>query len=275
VPSAGNQQQIADALGVGRFDPATDTDVRVAFLREQAEAAGARALVLGVSGGVDSAVAGMLCRRAADTAAGFQFIAVRLPYGVQHDEADARNCVDAMRPDRTYEVDIRPASDAALTALTSAGLTFASPSQADFVLGNIKARQRMIVQYALANTLGGLVVGTDHAAEAVTGFFTKYGDGGVDVTPLTGLTKRRVRALGAHLGLPDRIVQKTPTADLESLRPQLADEDALGVTYEQIDNFLEGRDVDAQTVDILTRRYRDTAHKRTSPASPNDPGSSS
>ena len=226
-------KRIAGELGVGGFNPASDIERRVAFPREQADAAEAQAHALGVSGGVDSAVAGMLCRRAADAAAGLRFIAVRIPYGVQRDEADARLCVDAMRPDRTFQGDIKPASDAALAALTAAGLTFSPPCEQDFVLGNIKARQRMVVQYALANTLGGLVVGTDHAAEALTGFLTKYGDGdgGVDVTPLTGLTKRRVQALGKHLGLPDRIVRKTPTADLESLRPQLADEDVLDVTY--------------------------------------------
>ncbi|GII28639.1 hypothetical protein Pmi06nite_20810 [Planotetraspora mira] len=96
--------------------------------------------------------------------------------------------------------------------------------QQDFLLGNIKARQRMIAQYAVAGALGGLVVGTDHAAEAVTGFFTKHGDGAADVVPLAGLTKRRVRAIAHTLGMPGTLIHKTPTADLESLRPGRPDE---------------------------------------------------
>lgn len=87
------------------------------------------------------------------------------------------------------------------------------------MLGNIKARQRMIAQYAVAGATGGLVVGTDHAAEAVMGFFTKFGDGGFDLSPLGGLTKRRVRALAVALGGDERLAQKVPTADLESMRP--------------------------------------------------------
>jgi NAD+ synthase len=124
----------------------------------------------------------------------------------------------------------------------------------------------MVTQYAIANTTNGRVVGTDHAAEAVTGFFTKYGDGGVDINPLAGLTKRRVRALATLLGLPDAIVHKQPTADLESLRPQYPDEHALGVTYDQIDDFLEGRPVGPDTADLLISRYLATTHKRNPPA---------
>lgn len=259
---------IASELGVREdFDAAAEADRRADFLAHFVRATSARALVLGVSGGVDSAVAGALCRRA--TRDGHAaFIAVRLPYGQQLDDRDAAIVLTAVEPDEVFTIDIKPASDAALAEVVRAGVVFANASQQDFVLGNIKARQRMTAQYALANAVAGRVVGTDHAAEAVTGFFTKYGDGGVDVNPLTGLTKRRVRAMGEYLGLPQRIVRKPPTADLESLRPQLPDEDALGVTYEQIDDFLEGEDVDAATADLLARRYAATAHKRALPVSP-------
>src|SRR5690606_34466988 len=104
-------------------------------------------------------------------------------------------------------------------------------------------RVRMIAQYAIAGQRSLLVVGTDHAAEAVTGFFTKYGDGGADVLPLSGLTKRQGRALLQHLGAPERLYTKPPTADLLDDKPGQTDEDELGMSYEQIDDYLEGKDV--------------------------------
>ncbi|GAA3225447.1 hypothetical protein GCM10020256_35100 [Streptomyces thermocoprophilus] len=112
------------------------------------------------------------------------------------------------------------------------------------------------------------MVGTDHAAEAVSGFFTKFGDGAADVVPLTGLTKRRVRAVAEALGAPAALVWKTPTADLESLAPGKPDEDALGVTYDDIDDFLEGKPVGEAAFEAIVRRYRLTAHKRELPVAP-------
>lgn len=264
------QRTIASELGVTKaFDVAGEVEGRVDFLTEQAAQARARVLVLGISGGIDSTVTGMLCALACARSEGaLVLVAVRLPYGVQADDEDAQMALQTVRPGRVVTVDIRPPSDAALAEAVRGGLVFGTSEQQDFVLGNIKARQRMVVQYAVANTLGGLVVGTDHAAEAVAGFFTKFGDGGVDVTPLTGLTKRRVRALGMHLGVPKFLVDKTPTADLDSLRPQLPDEVALGLRYDDIDDFLECRPVPADVHARIVERYRATAHKRAVPASP-------
>jgi NAD+ synthase len=165
-------------------------------------------------------------------------------------------------------VDIKPASDAALDALLAADVAFRDAHHQDFVQGNIKARQRMIAQYAVAGAHGGLVVGTDHAAEAVSGFFTKFGDGAADVVPLTGLTKRRVRAVAEALGAPAELVRKVPTADLETLDPGKADEDALGVTYDEIDDFLEGKPVKEETFETIVTRYRQTDHKRRLPIAP-------
>lgn len=113
----------------------------------------------------------------------------------------------------------------------------------NFVLGNVKARLRMVAQYAIANARGGLVIGTDHAAEAVMGFFTQFGDGACDLAPIAGLVKGQVRALGAHLAAPGHLVLKLPTADLEELRPGRPDEDAHGVSYADINAFLHGREV--------------------------------
>ncbi|WP_026119368.1 ammonia-dependent NAD(+) synthetase [Nocardiopsis ganjiahuensis] len=254
------------------FDVGAEIERRVAFLAERLTTTGARALVLGISGGVDSLTAGRLCRLAADRAreAGHEaeYVAMRLPYGAQKDEDDATRAVEFGAPDRCLTVDVRPAVDAMAASLTAGGMTYSDAAAEDFVVGNVKARQRMIAQYAVAGGLGGLVVGTDHAAEAVTGFFTKYGDGGADLVPLTGLTKRRVRAVAAELGAPEDLVNKVPTADLETLTPQKPDEEALGLTYDQIDDFLEGLPVSDHVVRTLVDRYRVTAHKRAMPTAP-------
>ncbi|MGX1853325.1 ammonia-dependent NAD(+) synthetase [Streptomyces sp. NPDC055299] len=267
------QQEIARDLQVtASFDAEQEIERRVAFLTARLTSTGLRALVLGISGGVDSTTTGRLCQLAVERAraAGHEaaFYAMRLPYGVQADEKDARRALEFIRADRELTVDIRPASDAALQAAMDGGLLFRDAHHQDFVQGNIKARQRMIAQYAVAGAHDGLVVGTDHAAEAVSGFFTKFGDGAADVVPLTGLTKRRVRAVAAALGAPAELVHKVPTADLETLDPGKPDEDALGVSYDQIDDFLEGGPVDATAAQAIIRRYRLTEHKRALPIAP-------
>ncbi|MFI9123769.1 ammonia-dependent NAD(+) synthetase [Streptomyces bikiniensis] len=267
------QQQIARDLQVsGTFDPAAEVERRVAFLTERLTSTGLRALVLGISGGVDSTTAGRLCQLAVERAraAGHDavFYAMRLPYGVQADEKDAQAALDFIRPDKVLTVDVKAASDAALEACLAGDVTFRDAHHQDFVQGNIKARQRMIAQYAVAGAHNGLVVGTDQAAEAVSGFFTKFGDGAADVVPLTGLTKRRVRAVAAELGAPDGLVRKVPTADLETLDPGKPDEEALGVTYDEIDDFLEGKPVSQEAFDAIVRRYELTEHKRQLPIAP-------
>ncbi|MFE5581929.1 ammonia-dependent NAD(+) synthetase [Kitasatospora sp. NPDC056531] len=273
TPPADLQRQIALALGVAPVpDPAKEAERRVAFLAEQLRASGARTLVLGISGGVDSTTTGRLCQLAVERlrAEGYRagFTAMRLPYGVQADEVDAQRALDFIRADEVLTVDIKPATDAALDALLAAGLTFTDHAHEDFVRGNVKARQRMVVQYAAAGASGGLVVGTDHAAEAAVGFFTKYGDGAADVMPLSGLTKRQVRSIAAVLGAPAELVGKIPTADLENLAPGRPDEEALGVEYDALDDFLEGLPVSEEVFDTVLGHYRRTEHKRGLPITP-------
>lgn len=267
------QHQIRTALDVAEvFDAQAEIERRVDFLVEHVRASGTAALVLGISGGVDSLVAGCLAQRAARALraqgqAGC-FIAMRLPYGVQLDEADAQRCLQLMQADELLTVDIQPAADAMLAQVQSSGLVFRDAAQQDFLHGNIKARQRMIAQYAVAGARRGLVVGTDHAAEALMGFFTKFGDGAADITPLAGLNKRRVRALALAMDVPYALAYKTPTADLELLTPLKPDEDAFGVSYEQIDDFLEGKDVSDEVFDTIVSVYRRSAHKRALPIAP-------
>ncbi|GAA3020201.1 ammonia-dependent NAD(+) synthetase [Streptomyces fulvorobeus] len=267
------QQEIARELQVAEtFDAARESERRVAFLTERLTSTGLRALVLGISGGVDSTTAGRLCQLSVERAraAGHEarFYAMRLPYGVQADEHDAQLALSFIQPDHVLTVDIKPAGDAALEAALAGGVSFRDEHHQDFVHGNLKARQRMIAQYVVAGAHDGLVVGTDHAAEAVSGFFTKFGDGAADLVPLAGLTKRRVRAVADLLGAPAELVRKAPTADLESLAPGKTDEDALGVTYDDIDDFLEGKPVDEQVFETIVGRYRLTEHKRQLPTAP-------
>jgi NAD+ synthase len=269
------QLEIARELEVAEtFDAAREIERRVAFLAERLTSTGLRSLVLGISGGVDSTTAGRLCQLAVERAraAGHEarFYAMRLPHGVQADEHDAQLALSFIRPDQVLTVDIKPASDAALDALLTADVAFRDERHQDFVHGNIKARQRMIAQYAVAGAHGGLVVGTDHAAEAVSGFFTKFGDGAADVTPLAGLTKRQGAAMLTHLEAEERLWLKVPTADLEDEKPGQPDEVALGVTYRDIDDYLEGRAVDPDAAAQIERHYLGTRHKRHLPVTPGD-----
>ncbi|AEF42109.1 ammonia-dependent NAD(+) synthetase [Hoyosella subflava] len=259
-----------------QIDPATEIRKRVEFLKQYAAATRASGFVLGISGGQDSALAGKLCQMAATelrsegTAA--RFVAVRLPHGVQSDESDANAALEFIEPDDLTTVNIKASTAAAATEISHAisHLEGGNEGISDFVRGNVKARERMVAQYAIAGQLGMLVVGTDHAAEAVTGFFTKYGDGGVDLTPLAGLTKRQGKQLLRELGSPETIWKKVPTADLEDGRPALPDEAALGMTYEEIDSYLEGGSVSEETAARIERVYLATRHKRTVPVTPFD-----
>ena len=128
------------------------------------------------------------------------------------------------------------------------------------------------MHYRFANQFHVLVVGTDHAAEAVVGFFTKYGDGGVDLTPLSGLTKHQGRFLLRFLGADERISTKPPTADLLDMNPGQLDEDELNLSYQMIDDYLERKDVPDEVAQQIEQRYRVTEHKRHGPVTPFDTG---
>ena len=266
--------EIRNALQVnpnlkGSAELKQEIERRVGFIKDTLRRSGTRALVLGISGGVDSTTAGRLCQLAVESLRqdGYEatFYAMRLPYGVQFDEHDAQAALDFIQPDQIRTVDIKGSVDAMMTYFTDEP---AEAAKRDFAKGNVKARTRMVAQYTLANFANGLVVGTDHAAEAVMGFFTKFGDGACDLAPLTGLVKGQVRRIAAELGAPAGLVGKIPTADLEELQPGKPDEDAYGLSYEQIDAFLLGGAVDDETARKIIERYDMTAHKRELPLAP-------
>ncbi|TWR90991.1 ammonia-dependent NAD(+) synthetase [Pseudomonas saxonica] len=271
------QRQIAEDLKVQppfKNQDALEAEVarRITFIQCCLVNSGLKTLVLGISGGVDSLTAGLMAQKAVkqlreqsgDQA--YRFIAVRLPYGVQQDEADATACVNFINPDERQTVNIGPAVKALSAEVTA--FEGKSPATVDFVLGNTKARMRMVAQYTIAGATGGLVIGTDHAAEAVMGFFTKFGDGSCDLAPLSGLVKNQVRSIARFFKAPEYLVEKVPTADLEDLAPGKPDEASHGVTYAEIDAFLHGEPVSEEVFNIICKTYEKTQHKREMPFAP-------
>lgn len=262
------QQQIIRELNVSAtIEARAEIGARVGFLVDYAKATHAKGFVLGISGGQDSSLAGRLCqlaveRLAADGVAS-EFIAVRLPYAVQRDEDDAQLALRFIQPQRTIDYNIQRAVD----GFEAEYLDAIGDEMTDFTKGNVKARARMIAQYAIAGQRSLLVVGTDHAAEAVTGFYTKFGDGAADVLPLSGLTKRQGRTLLEEFGAPERLYLKEPTADLLDDTPGQTDEANLGLSYQQIDDYLEGLDVPDAVAEAIEAKYLATRHKRNLPVS--------
>ncbi|MEO9327899.1 ammonia-dependent NAD(+) synthetase [Gordonia aurantiaca] len=265
------QRTIIDALGVApSVDPGREVERRVGFLADYLGHTGARGYVLGLSGGVDSTLAGRLAQLAVDrvrTDGGEAvFVGMRLPYQVQHDEHDARAAAEFVAADELLTVNVAPGVDALndeIARATGTALT-------DFTKGNAKARHRMVAQYAVAGDRGLLVIGADHAAENVTGFFTKYGDGAADVLPLSGLTKRQGRSLLRHLGAPQRLWGKVPTADLLDEKQGQTDEEELGLGYDHIDDYLEGRAVPDDVAERIEAAWHRNRHKRTTPVEVDD-----
>ncbi|SDM73960.1 ammonia-dependent NAD(+) synthetase [Bacillus sp. OK048] len=263
------QNEIQQRLHVkSEINPNAEIRNRIDFLKNYLLKTKAKGYVLGISGGQDSSLAGRLTQLAVKElrAEGHEalFIAVRLPYGVQQDESDAQLALDFIQADQEFSFNIKAAVDAVQTEYNSVSK---KEPLSDYHKGNVKARMRMIAQYAFGGMEGLLVIGTDHAAEAVTGFYTKYGDGGADVLPLTGLTKRQGKALLKELGADEKLYLKVPTADLLDVKPGQADETELGISYDDIDDYLEGKPVSKEISEKIEQRYLVTEHKRQQPAS--------
>ena len=262
------QTEIINETGVQpTIDPEEEIRKSIEFLKNYLyKNSFLKTFVLGISGGQDSSLAGRMTQIAMEEMrqetqnSDYHFIAVRLPYGAQADEEDAERAIEFIQPDTQIAVDIKPAVDAQVSSLETVGM-----SVSDFNKGNIKARQRMITQYAIAGEFSGAVIGTDHAAENITGFFTKFGDGAADIMPLFRLNKRQGQLLLETLNAPEELYVKVPTADLEEEKPLLSDETALGVTYQEIDDYLEGKRVSQQAQETIENLWAKTQHKRHQP----------
>jgi NAD+ synthase len=266
------QKEIIETLGVKPvINPAEEIRTRVDFLKTYVRNANAKGLVLGISGGQDSSLAGRLSQIAMEElrAEGYdaKFLALRLPYGVQKDEDDAQLALGFIQPDESFEFNIKETVDAfEHTFNTIPGL----PALRDYDKGNAKARVRMLTQYAYASERGYLVVGTCHAAEYIFGYETKHGDGACDIIPLDGLNKGQGKALLKELGAPARLYEKAPTADLLDNKPGQKDEDELGLAYTTIDGFLEGKQIVESDAVLIIQRYFASQHKRSLAAAPSD-----
>ena len=263
------QKRIMEDLNVNpNINPQEEIKKRVGFLKEYLEKSKSKGFVLGISGGQDSTLAGRLAQLAIEElreeGKDALFIAVRLPYGAQKDEEDAQRALDFIKADRELVFNIKEAVDQVENEYNR--LENEQPLS-DFQKGNVKARMRMIAQYAVGGMEGLLVIGTDHAAEAVTGFFTKHGDGGADILPLSGLTKRQGKALLKELGAEEKLYLKVPTADLLDQKPGQADETELGISYDELDDYLEGKTVSKEAAAKIEQRYLISEHKRHMPAS--------
>jgi NAD+ synthase len=268
-------QAIIDEMRVlPKIDTAFEIERRIGFIKNKLTQSGLKSLVLGISGGVDSSTCGRLAQLAvdqlnqesSDTQQNYKFIAVRLPFNVQVDESDAQLALEFIKPSNSLTTNIFDGVEGihneTLNALKNADILTATANQIDFSKGNVKARARMVMQYHIAGIIGGLVLGTDHSAENITGFFTKWGDGACDLAPLFGLSKRQVKQIAIALNAPNQLVDKAPTADLEELTPSKKDEDALGLSYNELDDFLEGKEVSSAVSEHIINIYKKTQHKR-------------
>lgn len=246
----------------------SEVRLRIEYLKDYLKQSNMSGYVLGISGGVDSTTSGKLCQIACSElrAEGYdaKFYAVRLPYHVQQDEEDAQKSLDFINPDEIITVDIGDATNAIHFQLSTLCKNI---FHSDFNKGNVKARMRMIAQYDIAGLTNSLVVGTDHNSELVPAFYTKWGDQACDIVVLNGLNKRQVRKLAETLGAPETLFKKVPTADLEDYKPLNPDEKALGFSYDDLDDFLEGKPINDEILKKIVNQFDKTRHKRNWPVS--------
>lgn len=243
------------------------------WLRQQLVAAGARGFAVGLSGGVDSAVVARLCQMAAPG----RVVGVMMPcHSAPSDEVDARAVAEHFNIPAVL-IDLAPAYDrmvedvqAAVLQVPNAGPSPAvgdAEDTASMPLANLKARLRMATLYAVAGPRGYLVAGTGNRSELMIGYFTKYGDGGVDVLPLGMLLKGEVVSLARALEVPEAIIAKPPSA---GLWPGQTDEQEMGFRYADLERYVtEGPDAISPALAMrIERLVRASEHKRTRPPMP-------
>ncbi len=250
------------------------TDAIVEWLRQRLNRAGARGFVIGLSGGVDSAVVARLCQAAAPA----NTVGVLMPcHGDPRDEADATLVADHFRIP-TIRVDLAPTYDHFTTTLRAAaqalpqeqfpdGAHATEDIKARLPLANVQPRLRMTTLYFVANTLNYMVAGTGNRSELSIGYFTKYGDGGVDLLPIGELLKSEVREAARELGVPDPVIDKAPSAGLWLGQ---TDEAEMGFSYAELENYLKtGAEAVSPALAMrIERLIRTSEHKRALPPTP-------
>ncbi len=230
-------------------------DRTVDWIKSQVCGAGCSGTVVGLSGGIDSAVTATLCEQAFTD----NSLAVILPcHSAPEDVEDAWMVADAMELE-AVQFDL----EKAYAALSEEMFVESGPQK--LARANVKPRLRMTALYYLAQSRKSLVIGTDNLAELHLGYFTKFGDGGCDILPLARLTKGQVYEVAAHLGIPDSIIERKPSA---GLWPGQTDEGELGLTYRQVDAYLQGQRVSDEAAQIIQKQHKASEHKRRMPPVP-------
>lgn len=233
----------------------------VDWMKQQGAEAHAKGAVFGVSGGIDSALVVALAKRAwPDTCLGLVLPCHSLPEDLK-DALEVLKIYDC--PHRV--LDLSDTYDTLMRSLPADGLAAGSAHVVRLAKANLKPRLRMLTLYYHANLLNYMVLGTGNRAEIYIGYSTKYGDGGVDIQPLGSLTKGEVREMSRYLGVPPGIVGKPPSAGLWEGQ---TDEDEMGMTYKDIDAYLQGQEVPEEVKRKIESRHRASEHKRRTPPIP-------